>query len=201
VTARDYIEAIATELSRLRGRGLLLSPADAGLALSWHAAGVPLRDVQAELRRASRLKPPAARGATEVGLSLQFIAGSIDSRRRAAPRPPAGPPPAGLCAELLRAARSPRLAARAAWEALAARAEELLASGGDGYWTEALDALRVALRELPPEAVRQIAADLRARMAPRPPSMPRRRYRRSLQLQLLAASSERAGVPPRAFLL
>jgi len=119
VTARDNIEAITAELSRLRGRGLLLSPADAGLALSWHAAGVPLRDVQAELRRAGRLKPPAMRGAAEVGLSLQIIAGSIDSRRRAATRPPAGNPPAGLCAELLRAARSPRLAARAAWEALA----------------------------------------------------------------------------------
>ncbi len=143
MTARDYIEAIAAEFSRLRGRGLLLSPADAGLALSWHAAGVPLRDVQAELRRAGRLKPPAVRGAAEVGLSLQIIAGSIDWRRRAATRPPAGNPPAGLCAELLRAARSPRLAARAAWEALSARAEELLASGGEGYWTEALAALRV----------------------------------------------------------
>jgi len=142
VTARDYIETIAAEFSRLRGRGLLLSPADAGLALSWHAAGVPLRDVQAELRRAGRLKPPAVRGAAEVGLSHQIIAGSIDSRRRAA-RPPAGNPPAGLCGELLRAARSPRLAARAAWEALAARPEELLASGGEGYWTEALAALRV----------------------------------------------------------
>jgi len=38
VTAREYIEGIAAELSRLRGRGLLLSPADAQLALSWHAA-------------------------------------------------------------------------------------------------------------------------------------------------------------------
>ena len=58
MTARDYIEAIAAELSRLRGRGLLLSPADAGLALSWHAAGVPLRDVQAELRRAGPRRGP-----------------------------------------------------------------------------------------------------------------------------------------------
>jgi hypothetical protein len=140
VTARDYIEAIAAKFSRLRGRGLLLSPADAGLALAWHAAGVPLRDVQAELRRAGRLKPRAVRGAAEVGLSLQIIAGSIDSRRRAATRTPAGNPPAGLCAELLRAAR---LAARAAWPALAARAKELLASGGEGYWTEALAALGV----------------------------------------------------------
>ena len=132
MTARDYNEAIAAEFSRLRGRGLLLSPADAGLALSWHAAGVPLRDVEAELRRAGRLKPPAVRGATEVGLSLQIIEGSIDSRRRAATRPPVGNPPAGLCAELLRAGAVP-----------AARAEELLTSGGEGYWTEALAALRV----------------------------------------------------------
>ena len=75
MTARDYIEAIAAEFSRLRGPGLLLSPADAGLALSWHAAGVPLRDVQAELRRAGRLKPPAVRGAAEGGLSLQIGGG------------------------------------------------------------------------------------------------------------------------------
>jgi hypothetical protein len=38
-------------------------------------------------------------------------------------------------------------------------------------------------------------------MAPRPKAMPRALYRRSLQLQLLAAASERLGVPPRAFLL
>jgi len=82
------------------------------------------------------------RGAAEVGLSHQIIAGSIDSRRRAA-RPPAGNPPAGLCGELLARGAVPRLAARAAWEALAARPEELLASGGEGYWTEALAALRV----------------------------------------------------------
>jgi len=41
------------------------------------------------------------------------------------------------------ARRGPRGWPRAAWEALAARAEELLASGGEGYWTEALAALRV----------------------------------------------------------
>jgi len=43
--------------------------------------------------------------------------------------------------------------------------------------------------------------DLRERMAPRPAAMPRARYRKSLQLQLLSAASERLGVPPRAFLL
>ena len=55
MTAREYIEGVAAELSRLRGRGLLLSPADAQLALSWHEAGVPFAEVQAELRRARRL--------------------------------------------------------------------------------------------------------------------------------------------------
>jgi hypothetical protein len=199
VTPREYIEEIAAELSRLRGRGLLLSPADARLALSWHAAGVPLADVQAEIRRARRLKPPAARGTAEVGLSLQLLEPSIAAQVRRKPPPPAAAP--GLGAELLRATRSPRLAARAAWESLARGAEELLATGGDAYWAAALSALRAALRELPREAVLQLGQDLRTRMAPRPPAMPRMRYRKSLQLQLLAASSERLGVPPRAFLL
>ena len=47
----------------------------------------------------------------------------------------------------------------------------------------------------------QAGAALRARIAPRPPAMPRRKYQRSLQLMLLAASSERLGIPPRQFLL
>jgi hypothetical protein len=199
VTPREYIEEIAAELSRLRGRGLLLSPADAGLALSWHAAGIPLADVQAELRRARRLKPPPARGAAEVGLSLQLLEGTMAAQARRKPQKQAPAP--GLGTELLRATRAPRLPARAAWEAVANRAEELLASGGDAYWVAALAALRAALGELPRQSVLQIGQDLRARMAPRPASMPRGRYRKSLQLQLLAAASERLGVPPRAFLL
>jgi hypothetical protein len=62
-------------------------------------------------------------------------------------------------------------------------------------------ALKTALRELPRSAGLQAGAALRARLAPRPRSMPRRRYQRSLQLMLLSASSERLGLPPRAFLL
>lgn len=200
MTAREYIEGVAAELSRLRGRGLLLSPADAQLALSWHEAGVPFAEVQAELRRARRLKPPRARGAAEIGLSLQLFAGSIASRLRRKPRP-IDPSPRGLEAELVRAVRDPRLAGRSAWEALARRAEELLAAGGDAYWGAALAALRCALRELPRESVLLAGKDLRARMAPRPPGMPRPLYRRSLRLQLLTVASDRLGVPPRAFLL
>ena len=186
MTAREYIEGIAAELSRLRGRGLLLSPADAQLALSWHAAGVPLAQVQAEIRRARRLKAPVARGAVEVGLSLQLFEPSIAAQIRRTPRAPA---------------RAPKLAARAAWESLARSAEEMLATGGEAYWAAALGALRAALRELPRQSVLQLGQDLRARMAPRPAAMPRARYRKSLQLQLLCAASERLGVPPRAFLL
>ncbi len=199
MTAREYIEGIAAELSRLRGRGLLLSPADAQLALSWHAAGIPLAQVQAEIRRARRLKPPLARGATEVGLSLQLFEPSLAAQIRRKPRAPVRAP--GLASELLQAARSPRLAARAAWESLARSAEELLAAGGEAYWAAALAALRTALRELPRASVLQLGQDLRERMAPRPAAMPRARYRKSLQLQLLSAASERLGVPPRAFLL
>jgi hypothetical protein len=199
VTAREYIESIAAELTRLRGRGLLLSSADAQLALAWHEAGVPLCDVVAELRRAQRLKPPQVRGAAQVGLSLQLISGTIAQRARRKPAPP--PAANSLQTELLRAARAPRLAARAAWEALAHKAEDLLAAGGDAYWSDALRALRAALRELPRDAALRVGSDLRSRMAPRPKAMPRALYRRSLQLQLLAAASERLGVPPRAFLL
>jgi hypothetical protein len=199
VTAREYIEGIAAELSRLRGRGLFLSPADAQLALSWHAAGVPLADVQAEIRRARRLKAPTARGAAEVGLSLQLFEQSIAAQVRRKPRAPARAP--GLASELLHATRSPRLAARAAWESLARSADELLATGGEAYWVAALGALRASLRELPRDSVLQLGQDLRARMAPRPAAMSRARYRKSLQLQLLSAASERLGVPPRAFLL
>jgi hypothetical protein len=62
-------------------------------------------------------------------------------------------------------------------------------------------ALKSALRELPRSDVLQAGAALRARIAPRPRGMARRTYQRSLQLMLLSASSERLGLPPRAFLL
>ncbi len=72
---------------------------------------------------------------------------------------------------------------------------------GEGYWTAAVRTLKVALRELPRASALQAGAALRQRLAPRPRGMPRSRYRRSLQLMLLSASSERLGLPPRAFLL
>jgi hypothetical protein len=134
-----------------------------------------------------------------VGLSLQLFEPSIAAQIRRKPRAPARA--LGLASELLHAARSPRLAARAAWESLARSADELLATGGEAYWAAALAALRAALRELPRASVLQLGQDLRARMAPRPAAMSRARYRKSLQLQLLSAASERLGVPPRAFLL
>jgi hypothetical protein len=202
LTAKEYIEAVARELGRVRGRGLLLSPADAQLALSWHASRVPLGAVVAEVRKASRLRSRAApvRGAAEMLMSLQSVAPAIE--RLCARRPPSPPKPQGLCAELRAAARAPGLSARAAWESLADAAEQLLAQdGGDGYWTAAVRALKAALRELPRAAALQAGAALRARIAPRPFGMTRRRYQRSLQLMLLSASSERLGLPPRAFLL
>jgi hypothetical protein len=198
VDPRSYIEAIAQELSRARGRGLVLSPADAQLALGWHAAGVGLEDVLDELRRVVRRTAPATRGATQFGISLQLIAGAFASRRgrknpTAAPAPP-------LSAGLLDASRAD-VPGRDVWQALAARAEELLSRGAEAYWAEAFSALKRTLRELPRERVRDLGRALRARMAPRPPGMGREVYRKSLQLQLLSASSERLGVPPREFLL
>jgi hypothetical protein len=203
MTAREYIEAIAHELSKARGRGLLLSPADAQLALAWHKAQVPLQEVLAEVRRTARLRPSGAhvRGAAEPGLSLQVIAQSMEGRMKAKPKIRA-PKADGLAAQLRAATRAPGLAARSAWEALADAAEELLAGeGGDLYWSAAVRALKDSLRELPRAASLQAGAALRTRLAPRPHSMPRRRYQRSLQLMLLSASSERLGLPPRAFLL
>jgi hypothetical protein len=198
VTAREYIEAVARELGKARGRGLLLSPADAQLALSWHAAEVPLQSVLAQVRRAARLRPAAlVRGAVEPLLSLQAIAQAIKVRP-----PRATPREVGLREQLRAASKAPGLAARAAWQALAEAADDLLAQdGAEGYWTEAVRALQTALRELPRQAALQAGSALRARLAPRPLGMPRRRYQRSLQLMLLSACSERLGLPPRAFLL
>ena len=68
MTAREYIETIAQELSSVRGRGLLLSPADAQLALSWHAREVPLAAVIAQVRKAARLR---ARSARQKGYQLR----------------------------------------------------------------------------------------------------------------------------------
>jgi hypothetical protein len=202
VTAREYIEAVALELGKVRGRGLLLSPVDAQLALRWHAADVPLAAVLAEVRKASRLRPrtSTARGAAGMLLSLQLVAPALE--RLCARRLPPPPQPDGLRGQLRAATGAPGLAARASWESLADGAEQLLAEGGgDGYWTAAVAALKAALRELPRPLVLQAGAALRSRIAPRPRGMTRRRYQRSLQLMLLSASSERLGIPPRAFLL
>jgi hypothetical protein len=201
LTAREYVEAIAEELGRARGGGLLLSPADAQLALGWHASDVPLATVLAAVRKAGRLRAhTTVRGAVQTALCLQVIAPALE-RIRARRQPPV-PATEGLGAQLRAAAEAPELAARAAWHSLAERAEQLLAEeGGDGYWTAAVGALKAALRELPRSAALQAGSALRARIAPRPPAMSRRRYQRSLQLMLLSASSERLGVPPRAFLL
>jgi len=199
VDPRSYIERIAEELSRARGRGLVLSPADAQLALGWHAAGIGVDDVLEELRRAvRRTATPAARGATRLGISLQVIEGAFASRRsRKKPAPQKMP---ALSAGLLSASRA-EVPGRDAWQALASRAEELLSRGAEAYWSEAIEALKATLRGLPRERVREVGRALRARMAPRPAGMGRAVYRKSLQLQLLAASSEKLGVPPREFLL
>ena len=154
-----------------------------------------------EVRKAARLRTrSSARGAAEMMLSLQALAPALN--RLCARRTPMPAEPKGLCGRLRAATRCPGLAARAAWESLADRAEQLLAEdGGDGYWTVAVRALKAALRELPRSAALEAGSALRSRIAPRPPGMTRRRYQRSLQLMLLSATSERLGLPPRAFLL
>src|SRR5258705_8982062 len=115
MTAKEYIETVAQELGRVRGRGLLLSPADAQLALSWHASRVPVAAVIAEVRRAARLRTRTAgvRGAAEMLVSLQAIAPAID--RLTARRPPPPPKPEGLRAQLRAAAQPPALPPRPPW--------------------------------------------------------------------------------------
>lgn len=203
MTAKNYVESIALSLSRLRGSGLLLSPADAQLALAWHTAGVPLSEVLHVLSTGrSRLRRGGAvRGAQPAPISLQVFAGAVEARARGvrkSPRAHAAPQP--LTLQLLQAARRGRLPASGAWEALAGRAEALLVAGADAYWTAAIAALRASLRAMPRTSALTAGAALRKRLARRPPGMPRSRYRRSLQLQLLSAASESLDVPPRAFL-
>jgi hypothetical protein len=198
VDPRSYIEAVAQELSRTGGRGLVLSSVEAQLALDWHAQGVPLGNVVAELRRVARDDGRVARGATRLRISLQLIEAAIAARHPRQKPPVAEPTP--LFAAMLGASRAD-LPSPDVWRSLAARAEGLLAQGADVYWSEAVAALTSTLRRLPRDRVRALGKTLRARMAPRPPGMSRGVYRRSLQLQLLSAASERLGVPPREFLL
>jgi len=152
-----------------------------------------------ELRRAvRRTASPAARGATQLGVSLQLIEGSFAARRGRKKPVPAQTP--ALSTGLLEASRGD-VPGRDVWQSLASRAEELLSRGAEVYWSEAVEALKRTLRGMPRERIREVGRALRARMAPRPAGMAREIYRKSLQLQLLAASSEKIGVPPREFLL
>ncbi len=209
MSAQDYVEAIAQELSRLKGRGLMLSPADSALALAWHAQGVPLGKVVTLLReQGPRLLPRGGKGQKGLGvpaapqISLQIFAAALSARpQRPLPRGPNSSLADELCAA---AEKSSALPARAEWMALAARADELLAGSPEAqrdYWTLAISALRSSLRELGRKAALNAGEGLRERAATRPPSMPRGRYRRSLQLLLLSSASSRLGVPPPAFLL
>jgi hypothetical protein len=206
MNAKDYVESLALALSRLRGGGLLLSPADAQLALSWHAAGVPLSDALHVLRTGKqRLRGAATRtrGAQVPALTLQAFAAAVEDvakRTRRSPLRLVGAAQ-GLSVQLREATRKARLPARLAWESLAERADGLLSAGTETYWSEAIAALRASLRELPRAAALRAGAALRKRLARRPSEMPRRRYQRSLQLQLLSAASETLDVPPSAFLL
>ena len=206
VSAQEYVEAIARELSRLRGRGLLLSPSDSALALAWHGAGVPLSRVLAVLREQGPRLLPSKKGVQKgpgrsaaPQLSLQVFASTLSRKVK-----PASQPIGSLSAELWRAAQWPELPARALWETLAAQADDLLAGDPEAqhhYWSLAVSALLASLLELGRKAALEAGAALRERLPRRPPSMARARYRRSLQLHLLSASSARLGVPPAAFLL
>lgn len=198
MNARHYVEALASELSRVRQNGVVLSPADTMLALSWHAARVPLDQVVRELRRLAR-KRPRSRSAVAQPVSLQLLEKRFEPQvqRRLPPTAVAQSLPEALLA----ASADPALAGSAAWRTIAESADQLLEGSGDAYWTALHKALKATLRGLPRDRALAAGKALRSRLARRPPGMPRRRYQRSLQLMLIAAASERLGLPPRPFLL
>ena len=205
--ARVYVEAVAQELSKLRGRGLLLSPADAQLALGWHAAGVPLTEVIRAVRGGTRLLPRTGtqtpRGTGSPMVSLQALASALEARLKdgaaQASRMVSGRDT--LEDELLRAAARPGLPEKARWEKLAREAEGLIGRAPDQYWSAVIDTLLASLRRLPRKERLLAGAALRARIRRRPHALSPARYRRSLQQQLLQASSEALQLPPAAFLL
>jgi len=202
--AREYIEAVAAELTRLRGSGLLLSPSDSQLALGWHAAGIPLGTVLEVVRRGARLKArKTARGAGEPLLSLSALAANVEGRasaqKGALARAASGR--SSLADELRAAASGPGVRGRPHWLKLAADAEELLSRSPDAYWTRAIAAWLSSLAELSRQERRALGAALRERLPRRPPGLTHPRFRRALQLQLLRASSALFAVPPSPFLL
>ena len=166
--ARSYIEAIAAELSRVRGAGLLLSPADAPLALGWHAAGIPLDEVVDAVRRGTRLRSRrTARGAGETSISLTALAADVEGkaslRKGNTARVASGRDT--LAAELRAAAAAPGLRGRAHWQELAGDAEQLLRESSDAYWTRAIAALRASLRELKRDERSALGRGLRERFS------------------------------------
>jgi hypothetical protein len=204
--ARAYVEAIAEELCRLRGRGLLLSAGDAQLALSWHAAKVPLAEVLRVVRGGKRLLPRtgsrAPRGAGAPQLSLQSLAPAVEALVQASSariaREVSGR--TSLETELLRATQAAALPERARWQQLARDAEALLQTSPEAYWDAAIGALLASLRRFPKARKAQLGAALRPLSRPKR-RVPPKRLKRSLQLQLLKASSELFAVPPAPFLL
>jgi len=204
VDARNYIEAIAAELSRVRGAGLFLSPSDAQLALGWHAAGIPLAEVLESVRRGQRLKArKSARGAGEPQISLAALAASIEGKssvkRSKAARVVTGRD--SLRDELLAAASAPGVRGRALWIALANEAESLLTDSADAYWSRAIAALRACLDSLSRDERRALARSLREKLPRRPASLSHARFRRAQKMHLLSTASQLFALPPPAFLL
>src|SRR5438552_1560055 len=75
VTAKDYVKAVAQHLGRRH-----LSPADASLALSWHAAGVPLRTVISEVRRAAASAADNGRSRRSGAPPLRRLAAAVEAK-------------------------------------------------------------------------------------------------------------------------
>jgi hypothetical protein len=53
----DYVRAVAERFVKLRGRGLMVSPADLEVAAGWEKAGVPLRVALRGVAAAFRSRP------------------------------------------------------------------------------------------------------------------------------------------------
>lgn len=76
----EYVEAIESHLSRLRGVDHVLSPPDFALARSWQAAGVSLAEVLAAIDEAAERGPLSSlRGCRK---RVEAGAGRDPARRR-----------------------------------------------------------------------------------------------------------------------
>ena len=85
VAVEEYVDAIETHLRARRGTDHMLSPADFGLARSWHQAGVPLATVLVGIDRAFESNPKVT--------SLSYCRRRVEELAASGPGPRLRPSP------------------------------------------------------------------------------------------------------------